>query len=139
MNNRVLICVVWSSGKMYYGLWKIFQPPMRLRLFESMCDKIDLNFIADAGNMWWPLIALKWAKEAEHILSFRSGWRVTFSLFREKTMIEDPDWENSSSIVKLFRKMFYHNTSWSFYLRLFYMNIWKEEMSNIKVQEAPRV
>lgn len=137
--NRFSIYVVWSSGKMYYGLWKIFQPPMRLRLFESMCDKIDLNFISDAGNMWRPVIALTWAKEAEPMLSFRSGWRVTLSLFREKTMIEDPDWENTPSTVKWFGKMFYHNTSWSFYLRLFYMNIWKEEMSNIKAQGAPRV
>lgn len=138
MANRFPLYGAWSGGKMYYGLWKIFQPPMRLRLLESTCDKIDLNFISDAGDMWQTDCSeVSW--KTEQMLSFRSGWRVTTSSFREKTITENPDWENTPSTVKKVGKMLYHNTSWSFYLRLFYMNIWKEEMSNIKAQEAPRV
>lgn len=64
---------------------------MRLRLLESMCDQIDLNFISDAGSMRWPVIALKEAKETGQMQAFTSGWRVTPSSFRGKAITEKPD------------------------------------------------
>lgn len=40
---------------------------------HSPFTQIDLNFISDAGNMWRPVIALKYGKAAEQMLSFKSG------------------------------------------------------------------
>lgn len=41
---------------------------MSLRVFKSTCDKIDLHFISEAGNMWRLVMALKGGKEAEQML-----------------------------------------------------------------------
>lgn len=101
-----------------------------------MCDKIDLNFILDTWNLWWPDIALKTQNTHKHP---QVTTAIPLPPLEERlllrTQIEKTPYPQKSGLEK---GIILAHSEISAKGHLVYINIWMEVVSIVKMHDVPK-